>query len=68
MKDSLSDETAASRENTNVWPPWPWPPWDGDDEDGDGGGDQKDPRKEAREVAKKVLDFETEIAKASLDL
>jgi endothelin-converting enzyme len=50
----------------NVWPPWPWPPWDGD-------GDDKEPppinwTERAHKLAKNVLQFETQIADASLDL
>lgn len=56
-------------EDTNTWPPWPWPPWGGDEEDGDDEGDKPHNRTPtARKLAKKVLKFETKLAKASLDL
>jgi endothelin-converting enzyme len=49
----------------HVWPPWPWPPWGDDDDD-------KSPKPDKpmtpHELAKKVLKFESQIAKASLDL
>jgi len=49
----------------HVWPPWPWPPWGDDDND-------KSPKPDKpltpHELAKKVLKFESQIAKASLDL
>ncbi|KAF5391824.1 hypothetical protein D9757_001795 [Collybiopsis confluens] len=53
----------------SVWPPWPWPPWGGDGDGGD--GDDRNPvnkTKKARELAKEVFEFETELAQASLDL
>lgn len=61
-------------ESEHVWPPWPWPPWDEDGEDGeddneDGRGRSPgDPFQNARELAQKVVKFETEIADATLDL
>ncbi|KAE9406762.1 zincin [Gymnopus androsaceus JB14] len=72
---SEEDEQALSRQSkgtlpfveqsNNVWPPWHWPPCDEDDER------NKKPinkTKRAHELAKKVVKFESEIAKASLDL
>ena len=53
----------------HVWPPWPWPPWDEDDHDGDDDG--KKPvnwTERAHKLARKVVEFERELAKASLDL
>ena len=44
-----------------TWPPWPWPPWGGDDE-------PRTPYERARQHAKKVVEFEYTLAKASLDL
>ncbi|EGN96086.1 hypothetical protein SERLA73DRAFT_112168 [Serpula lacrymans var. lacrymans S7.3] len=55
----------------HVWPPWPWPPWEGDDDGDDGDHDRplpEDPLHRAHELAKKVVEFEAEIAAASLDL
>ncbi len=50
----------------NVWPPWPWPPWG---EEGDGDKDEPVNQTErAHKLAKKVVKFESKIAKASLDL
>ena len=51
-------------ERLKVWPPWPWPPW-GDDDDGD---KPEDPKDRAHRLAKGIIKFEKEIAKASLDL
>ena len=45
----------------NTWPPWPWPPWGGDDE-------PQTPYERATEHAKKVVEFEHTLAKATLDL
>jgi endothelin-converting enzyme len=51
-----------------VWPPWPWPPWGGDD-DGEGHGKKPiNKTKGAHKLAQKVVEFETKIARASLDL
>jgi endothelin-converting enzyme len=44
-----------------TWPPWPWPPWGGDDE-------PKTPVERATGHAKKVVEFERALAKATLDL
>ncbi|KAE9406756.1 zincin [Gymnopus androsaceus JB14] len=49
----------------------PWPPWGGDDDDdGDDEGDKKpiNRTKRAHELAEAVVKFESEIARASLDL
>ncbi|KAJ3726361.1 hypothetical protein DFJ43DRAFT_1195956 [Lentinula guzmanii] len=57
-------------QQSSIWPPWPWPPWGGDD-DGDNDDGGKPPRnatKRAHELAKEVVNFETQIARASLDL
>ncbi|KAJ7582636.1 Metalloprotease [Mycena floridula] len=49
----------------DAWPPFPWPPW-GDSGDDD---DKKSNKTEvAHKLAKKVLEFETRLAAASLDL
>lgn len=65
----LQAPALVTEDGDNVWPPWPWPPWDGDD-DGDKGGDKKPTNgsRRAHKLAKKLIEFETEIAKASLDL
>lgn len=56
---------ALNEDAVSVWPPWPWPPWEGDDDDDDKPSNKtRSPHK----LAKKVLAFETELAKASLDL
>ena len=57
-------------EKSSTWPPWPWPPWGGDDEDeGDGKGGRKENKTEkARRVAREVVEFETELARAGADL
>ena len=62
---------ANQADETNVWPPWPWPPWGGDDDDDDDDddGDHKPNRTEkAHELSIKVLEFESKLAAASLDL
>jgi endothelin-converting enzyme len=56
-----------------VWPPWPWPPWgddNGPDKDKDKDKDKPKINKthEAHKLAKAVVEFETKLAKASLDL
>ncbi|KAG1835663.1 Metalloprotease [Suillus variegatus] len=84
LLSSLRDDRVLSQENPgiilqteeledseHVWPPWPWPPWDeeGDDDDDDGRERSPgDPFQNARELAQKVVQFETEIADATLDL
>ena len=52
----------------NVWPPWPWPPWGGggDGDDDNDGKDQGPPN--PRELAEQIVEFESRMAKASLDL
>ncbi|KAG7086631.1 hypothetical protein E1B28_002573 [Marasmius oreades] len=50
------------------WPPWPWPPWGGSGDDDDGPKKPVNRTKRAGKLAKGVLDFETRIARASLDL
>lgn len=54
-----------NNEDANVWPPWPWPPWGGDED-----GEKKPINRtlEAQKLAKKVVKFETQLARASLDL
>lgn len=44
-----------------IWPPWPWPP--GGPDDG-----PKTPYERATEHAKKIVEFERKLAKATLDL
>ncbi|KAG1748986.1 Metalloprotease [Suillus paluster] len=83
LLSSLRDDKVLSQQNPgvilqteqledNVWPPWPWPPWDedGDDDDNEDGRERspEDPFQNARELAQKVVKFETEIADATLDL
>ncbi|KAF8905965.1 hypothetical protein CPB84DRAFT_536278 [Gymnopilus junonius] len=61
-----SSPALVDNEDANVWPPWPWPPWGGDDSDD---GDEPVNRTlEAQKLAKKVVEFESRIAQASLDL
>lgn len=48
---------------TPSWPPWPWPPW-GPDED----KKVENSTAKATRISGLVLDFETEIADATLDL
>lgn len=57
------DET---EEKVKVWPPWPWPPWGDDDDE-----EKKDPLNDTEQayvLAEKILEFETRIANASLDM
>lgn len=62
-------QTEQSEDAEHVWPPWPWPPWDGEgDEDDDTRKPADDPLLRARELARKVVKFESEIADATLDL
>ncbi|KAJ3821178.1 Metalloprotease [Lentinula raphanica] len=67
-----SNASPALVQQNSIWPPWPWPPWGGDDDDGsDGGSGGKKPinkTKRAHKLAQKVLEFETKLARASLDL
>lgn len=50
-----------AQSESHFWPPWPWPPW-GDDEK------PTNQTERAHKLAKQVLQFESEIANASLDL
>jgi len=72
QKSSVTiQQTEELEETEHVWPPWPWPPWDedgDDDNDGDRKGSPRDPFQNSRELAQKVVRFETEIADATLDL
>lgn len=64
-------QTEELEESEHVWPPWPWPPWDEDGDDDNEDGRERhpgDPFQNARELAQKVVKFETEIADATLDL
>lgn len=63
-----SDPSPLVNQAESVWPPWPWPPWGEDDDDKDGGKKPANQTERARELAKKVVKFETRIANASLDL
>lgn len=60
--------SAVFTDNTdaNIWPPWPWPPW-GDDDKPD---TDKPVNKtlEAHKVSKAIVEFESKLANASLDL
>lgn len=57
------------KESQRIWPPWPWPPWDGDDDSGGGGGEDEPPKhRDIRGLAQKVVEFESRMARASLDL
>lgn len=61
-------QTEQLEDEERVWPPWPWPPWDGeDDEDDDSRKPTDDPFLRARELAREVVKFESEIAAATLD-
>ncbi|KAJ4488470.1 hypothetical protein J3R30DRAFT_3654706 [Lentinula aciculospora] len=63
-------DSPALVEQGHIWPPWPWPPWGGDD-DGDDDDRGKKPinkTKRARKLAEEVVKFESQIARASLDL
>lgn len=75
---ALSDEKEADEETvtpaltkdtgTETWPPWPWPPW-GEDDDEDGHPNKPiNHTRRARKFAKKVIELEDRLAKASLDL
>lgn len=68
--EQASKKVVIQNNEESVWPPWPWPPWDDDDNGGDDDKDKKKPNatERAHKLAKGVLKFETEIAKASLDL
>ncbi|KAL0578146.1 hypothetical protein V5O48_003851 [Marasmius crinis-equi] len=64
---SSKPSTTFIEQGEDSWPPWPWPPWGGDDDD----DEPKKPvnhTKRAHKLAKGVLKFESQIAKASLDL
>jgi endothelin-converting enzyme len=62
---TIMTDTLVQQDNSeNAWPPWPWPPW-GDDDD----GEAPKPKPESPHIlARKVLEFESRIAEASLDL
>lgn len=62
-------QTAQLEDEERVWPPWPWPPWDGeeDDDDDDTRKPTDDPFLRARELARQIVRFESEIAEATLD-
>lgn len=64
--DKLQLVSQGEAGSENVWPPWPWPPWgEGDEPDKDKPVNQTE---RAHILAKKVVKFESKIAKASLDL
>ncbi|KAF8522224.1 Metalloprotease [Hysterangium stoloniferum] len=50
------------------WPPYPWPPWGGHDDDHDDDDKKPEPKKSPKELADAVVQFERQIANASLDL
>lgn len=57
------------KESQRMWPPWPWPPWDGDDDSGGGGGEDEPPKhRDIHKLAKNIVEFESRMARASLDL
>lgn len=61
--------TEQLEDEERVWPPWPWPPWDEDgNENDDTRKPAEDPFLRARELARQVVKFESEIAAATLDL
>ena len=65
-EDSSHTEAISGSKSRAIhfWPPWPWPPW-GDDEN-----HEEKPNKTARAegLAKGVVQFESKLANASLDL
>lgn len=58
---------SVQQEGETMWPPWPWPPWDEDGDDDDG-GTRPPKRRNLHKLAKKVVEFESNMAEASLDL
>ncbi|KXN90536.1 Endothelin-converting enzyme 1 [Leucoagaricus sp. SymC.cos] len=70
IENAKQSSFSVKEKTQRVWPPWPWPPWDGDDGGGDGGGGEDKPPKhrDIHGLAKKVVDFESKLAQASLDL
>ncbi|KAG9318324.1 Metalloprotease [Chiua virens] len=64
-------QTGQLEDEERVWPPWPWPPWDREEDGKDGDDDTRqteDPFRKARELARGVVKFESEVAAATLDL
>jgi len=70
VQREAEQQLVLNNDDSQTWPPWPWPPWGGDEPDGDGGDKpgKGDKTERAAKLAKQVLDFETKIANASLDL
>ncbi|KAF9260514.1 zincin [Marasmius fiardii PR-910] len=67
----LTEQKSASlvqQDKENSWPPWPWPPWGEDGDEDDGPKKPVNHTKRVRKLAKGVLEFETRVARASLDL
>ncbi|KAJ3560525.1 hypothetical protein NP233_g10783 [Leucocoprinus birnbaumii] len=68
-QDDKQASFSIKEKTQRVWPPWPWPPWDGDDGGDHGGGGHRPPKdRDIRALAKKVVQFESRMAQASLDL
>ncbi|KAF8654168.1 hypothetical protein AX16_003697 [Volvariella volvacea WC 439] len=71
VQEQSQSTFSIKNDEVTYWPPWPWPPWDDDgNEPGKNPGDDKPTNRsrQARKLAKKVVEFETKIAAASLDL
>ncbi|KAF9052689.1 hypothetical protein BJ165DRAFT_1413126 [Panaeolus papilionaceus] len=72
QSDDIPDQThnprsppvLANNDDSNVWPPWPWPPWGGDDDD----DKPLNRTQRIHKLAKRVVEFEQKLARASLDL
>ncbi|KAE9406755.1 zincin [Gymnopus androsaceus JB14] len=66
---SQSESSLVFVQINNAWPPWPgpghWPPWGGDEEEGQ---EPINKTQKVHKLAKEVVKFEREIARASLDL
>ncbi|KAF5358499.1 hypothetical protein D9756_001692 [Leucocoprinus leucothites] len=67
-QDDKQTRFSTKEKTQRIWPPWPWPPWDGDDDGGDGGEDEPPRHRDIHGLAKKVVEFESKMAQASLDL
>ena len=62
----LAARLVVNGDAANVWPPLPWPPWGGGGDGDDGDEDEGAP--DPRELAEQIVEFESRMAKASLDL
>jgi endothelin-converting enzyme len=68
LSEKIAEPLVQQDASENVWPPWPWPPWDGGDDEGDKKPVPRNRTERAHKLAKNVLDFESDIASATLDL